>query len=220
MSEPRLGPYRLIRKLSQGGMGAVYEGFHEAVERHVAIKVLRPEFMSNSDFVTRFFNEAKAANRIGHPSIVQIFDCGRLTDGTSYIVMELLDGETVGMRIRRSGGRLPLLGALQVVRQVANALAAAHAKNIVHRDLKPDNIMLVRDPAVPGGERVKLLDFGIAKHALVGKAKRSSLFPSEKCGEENSTSAAFRSGSHPHVSKHTVGTTQTPWPRTHGTSRL
>ncbi|HNF96731.1 MAG TPA: serine/threonine-protein kinase, partial [Pseudomonadota bacterium] len=67
------------------------------------------------------------------------------------------------MRIRRSGGRLPLLGALQVVRQVANALAAAHAKNIVHRDLKPDNIMLVRDPAVPGGERVKLLDFGIAK---------------------------------------------------------
>ena len=78
--------------------------------------------------MTRFFNEAKAANRIGHPSIVQIFDCGRLTDGTSYIVMELLDGETVGMRIRRSGGRLPLLGALQVVRQVANALAAAHAK--------------------------------------------------------------------------------------------
>ncbi len=163
MSESRLGPYRLLRKLSQGGMGAVYEGFHDAVERHVAIKVLRPEFVNNQDFVTRFFNEAKAANRIGHPSIVQIFDCGRLTDGTSYIVMELLHGETVGLRMRRSGGRLPLLTALQIVRQVANALAAAHAKNIVHRDLKPDNIMLVPDPAVPGGERVKLLDFGIAK---------------------------------------------------------
>lgn len=134
MSESRLGPYRLLRKLSQGGMGAVYEGFHDAVERHVAIKVLKPEFVHNQDFVTRFFNEAKAANRIGHPSIVQIFDCGRLTDGTSYIVMELLHGETVGMRMRRSGGRLPLLTGLQIIRQIANALAAAHAKNIVHRD--------------------------------------------------------------------------------------
>jgi serine/threonine protein kinase len=163
MSEPRLGPYRLLRKLSQGGMGAVYEGFNDAVERHVAIKVLRPDFAHNPDFVTRFFNEAKAANRIGHPSIVQIFDCGRLTDGTSYIVMELLHGETVGARVRRLEGRLPLLEALAIIRQVANALSAAHAKNIVHRDLKPDNIMLVPDPAVSGGERAKLLDFGIAK---------------------------------------------------------
>ncbi len=113
--------------------------------------------------VTRFFNEAKAANRIGHPSIVQIFDCGRLTDGTSYIVMELLDGETVGQRMRKLGGRIPVLAALATARQVANALAAAHSKNIVHRDLKPDNIMLVADPAVAGGERAKLLDFGIAK---------------------------------------------------------
>ncbi len=163
MSEPRLGPYRLLRKLSQGGMGAVYEGFHDAVERHVAIKVLRPDFVHNPDFVTRFFNEAKAANRIGHPSIVQIFDCGRLTDGTSYIVMELLDGETVGQRMRKLGGRIPVLATLATARQVANALAAAHGKNIVHRDLKPDNIMLVADPAVAGGERAKLLDFGIAK---------------------------------------------------------
>jgi serine/threonine-protein kinase len=84
--------------------------------------------------VTRFFNEAKAANRIGHPSIVQIFDCGRLTDGTAYIVMELLDGETVGARMRKLGGRIPLLQTLAIVRQVANALSAAHAKNIVHRD--------------------------------------------------------------------------------------
>ncbi|MBL8632935.1 MAG: protein kinase [Myxococcales bacterium] len=134
MSEPRLGPYRLIRKLSQGGMGAVYEGFHDAVERPVAIKVLRPDFAQNPDFVTRFFNEAKAANRIGHPSIVQIFDCGRLTDGTAYIVMELLDGETVGSRMRKLGGRVPLLQTLAIARQVANALAAAHAKNIVHRE--------------------------------------------------------------------------------------
>ena len=175
MSESRLGPYRLIRKLSQGGMGAVYEGFHDAVERHVAIKVLRPEFVNNPDFVTRFFNEAKAANRIGHPSIVQIFDSGRLTDGTSYIAMELLNGETVGTRLRRSGGRLPLLVALQVVRQVANALAAAHAKNIVHRDLKPDNIMLVPDPAVQGGERVKLLDFGIAKRQILVSVEKMAI---------------------------------------------
>lgn len=140
MSEPRLGPYRLIRKLSQGGMGAVYEGFHDAVERPVAIKVLRPDFAQNPDFVTRFFNEAKAANRIGHPSIVQIFDCGRLTDGTAYIVMELLDGETVGSRMRKLGGRVPLLQTLSIARQVANALAAAHGKSIVHRDLKPESI--------------------------------------------------------------------------------
>ncbi len=163
MSEPRLGPYRLLRKLSQGGMGAVYEGFHDAVERHVAIKILRPEFGDKPDFVTRFFNEAKAANRIRHPSIVQIYDCGRLPDGTSFMVMELLHGETLGARLRRLGGRLPLLEALVVVRQMANALAAAHAKNIIHRDLKPANVMLVSDPAVPSGERAKLLDFGIAK---------------------------------------------------------
>jgi len=163
MSEARLGPYRLLRKLSEGGMGAVYEGFHDAIERHVAIKVLRPELVNNPDFVTRFLNEAKAANRIGHPSIVQIFDSGRLTDGTSYIVMELLSGDTLGARLRKQGGRLPLLFALQAIGQIANALSSAHAKNIIHRDLKPDNIMLVHDPAVPGGERVKLLDFGIAK---------------------------------------------------------
>ncbi|MBL9041584.1 MAG: protein kinase [Myxococcales bacterium] len=103
--------------------------------------------------VTRFFNEAKAANRIGHPSIVQIFDCGRLTDGTSYIVMELLHGETVGARVRRLEGRLPLLEALAIIRQVANALSAAHAKNIVHRDGKPTPVPSRNEKGTTWGKR-------------------------------------------------------------------
>ncbi len=158
-----IGPYHIVRKLGEGGMGAVYEAVHETIERRVALKVLHPQYAASRDLTRRLFNEARAVNRVDHPGLVQISDFGQLPDNTAYIVMELLSGETLGARLRRLGTPLPVAEVLGLGRQVADALAAAHAKNIVHRDLKPDNVMLVPDPYLQGGERTKLLDFGIAK---------------------------------------------------------
>lgn len=142
-------------------MGVVYEAIHSAIERRVAIKVLRPEYARNAEVTTRFFNEARAANRIEHPGMVQISDYAQLPDGTAYLVMEYLKGESLGSRLQH--GRLATGAALAIAWQVADALSAAHSKGIVHRDLKPDNVILVADAVAPSGERAKLLDFGIAK---------------------------------------------------------
>ena len=158
-----VGPYRVVRKISQGGMGVVYEAIHDAIERRVAIKVLHADLSTNHEVVTRFFNEAKAVNRIDHPGIVQCHDFGHLADGTAFIVMEYLKGETLSRRNRRMHDRMPLSDIVRLVRQIAAALAAAHAKNIVHRDLKPDNVMITRSVRRGENERTKLLDFGIAK---------------------------------------------------------
>ncbi len=163
MTLERVGPYQIVRQLGAGGMGLVYEGVHESIARRVAIKILLAEFAKNPEITTRFFNEARAVNLIDHPSIVQVSDFGRLPDGTAYIVMELLKGESLAARLKQQGGRLPTDRAIQIVYQTADALAAAHARGIVHRDIKPSNIMLVGDPVAAGGERAKLLDFGIAK---------------------------------------------------------
>ncbi|MCL4228968.1 MAG: serine/threonine protein kinase [Myxococcales bacterium] len=157
-----LGAYRVERELGRGGMGAVYAAAHTLLGRRAAIKVLLAELSKNEQIVQRFFNEARAASAIKHPSIVEIYDFGWADDGRAYIVMELMDGEPLASRLRRVG-RLPVATALHLGRQIANALAAAHATGIVHRDLKPDNVFLVPDVEVAGGERVKLLDFGIAK---------------------------------------------------------
>jgi len=163
MQVSTIGPYRIIRKLSAGGMGTVYEAIHEAIERRVAIKILHPQLAASADTVRRFFNEAKAANRIDHPAIVQVQDCGQLPDGTSFIVMEYLRGETLGRRLRRPSTRRLLAQNLRLMAQVAEALAAAHAAGIIHRDMKPDNVMVVGEPNSSSGERAKILDFGIAK---------------------------------------------------------
>jgi len=158
----RIGDYTLIDCLGEGGMGTVWRGEHAILGRRAAIKLLHHSFASRADIVTRFFNEARAASAIPDLGIVQIFDFGRDADGTVYIVMELLDGEPLDHRLRRNGA-LPLDVSLRLVRQVASSLSAAHTRGIVHRDLKPENIFIVRDPEVVGGERTKLLDFGIAK---------------------------------------------------------
>ncbi len=165
MTGQTIGPYRVIREVGKGGMGAVYEAIHPQIERKVAIKVLHPEYAVNQQVVQRFFNEARAVNIVNHPSVVQISEFGQQPDGTAYIVMEFLEGESLGARMKRFGGKLSVADTLRLTRQVAAALAAAHAKNIVHRDLKPDNVMIVADPEAPGGERAKILDFGIAKLA-------------------------------------------------------
>lgn len=161
-----LGNYRIVRLLGQGGMGAVYEAVHETIERRVALKLLHTGLAKDREAVNRFFNEARATNRIDHPSIVQVSDFGHAPDGASYLVMEFLRGVSLAKRIAdlNSGSeRMEVATALQIAWQVADALTVAHTAGIVHRDLKPENLMLVDDPIAPSGERVKILDFGIAK---------------------------------------------------------
>jgi tRNA A-37 threonylcarbamoyl transferase component Bud32 len=144
-------------------MGVVWMATHGVLGRRAAIKILRPEYSTQHDTVTRFFNEACAAAAISDPGIIQVFDVGR-HDGAAFIVMELLDGETLDARVKREGV-LPVVPALRLCRQVAIAIGAAHERGIIHRDLKPENIFVVRDPEVTGGERAKVLDFGVAKLA-------------------------------------------------------
>ena len=158
----QVGAYRVVKQIGEGGMGSVWLAEHIALGRRAALKVLHPEFSTRPDTVAQFFNEARAATAIADPGIVQIFDFGQHVDGTAYIVMELLDGEPLDHRLAREGA-LTLADGLRLMRQVASTLGAAHARGIVHRDLKPENVFVVRDPEVPGGERAKVLDFGIAK---------------------------------------------------------
>jgi len=128
-----IGPYRLGRKLGEGGMGEVYEAQHETLERQVAIKFLRAEYARDNDATRRFFNEARATNRVKHPGMIQVSDFGHLDSGVAYIVMEFLSGETLGHRLKRA--RLPLPQILHISWQVASTLAAAHEKGIVHREV-------------------------------------------------------------------------------------
>lgn len=158
----QIGAYRLLEQIGQGGMGTVYLAEHVKLGRRAAIKVLRPGAAADPDTVTRFFNEARAASAISDPGIVQVFDFGEHVDGSTYIVMEMLEGETLHDRLKRRGV-LPIVDALRLTRQVASTLGAAHRRGIIHRDLKPANIFVVRDAEVAGGERAKILDFGIAK---------------------------------------------------------
>jgi eukaryotic-like serine/threonine-protein kinase len=157
-----IGQYRIVRKIGVGGMGTVFVGEHILLKRRAAIKTLLPLLSAKPEIVERFFREARATSAINDPGVVQIYDFGYHVDGTAYIVMELLEGESLSARLDRLG-RLPPAEALRVARQVAGALAAAHAAGVVHRDLKPENIFLTRDAEAQGGERAKLLDFGICK---------------------------------------------------------
>ena len=164
MSEiQQIGPYKITRMIGKGGMGRVYEAFNEQIERRVAIKVLHSQFAENQLVVQRFLNEAKAVNRVKHRCLVDIYEFGQLPDGSAYIVMEYLDGDTLHERLWREGGKLQMETAVRYSRQIALALAAAHAKDIIHRDLKPANIMLVEDPETGGHDWIKVLDFGLAR---------------------------------------------------------
>jgi serine/threonine-protein kinase len=156
------GNYRVTELIGEGGMGVVYLAEHPGIGRRAAVKILREGLTDSPEITKRFFNEARAANAIRHPGIIEIFDSGTLPTGVSYIVMELLDGENLGTRLKRVG-RLPVAEARRIAALTASALAAAHAVGIVHRDLKPDNLYLIPDERDATAERVKVLDFGIAK---------------------------------------------------------
>jgi serine/threonine protein kinase len=159
----RIGNYEIKAKIGEGGMGTVYLGEHPLIGKRVAIKVLLEELVAKEEVVSRFFNEAKAVNDIGHLNIVDIVDFGKTlgerNEEVVYFIMEFLDGEALSARIRRAG--LPFKDTMHIVGQCCSALAASHAKGIVHRDLKPENIFLI--PRGADKNFVKILDFGIAK---------------------------------------------------------
>src|SRR5262245_379069 len=140
-----LGNYRVLSAIGKGGMGEVFLAEHTLIGRRVAIKVLLQQFSLDADTVTRFFNEARAAAKLHHPGLVEVFDVGHHSNGAAYIVMELLVGESLKARVERDKRLAPAI-ALAIARQVATGLEAAHEQGIVHRDLKPENIFLLPDP--------------------------------------------------------------------------
>jgi len=158
-----LGPYEIIGSLGAGGMGEVYRARDTRLDRIVAVKVLPSVLAADPAFRDRFEREARTLSGVNHPNICTVFDVGSHA-GTDYIVMELLEGQTLAQMLEK--GPLSLAEALRLGRHVADALAAAHRLGIVHRDLKPANVMVVRGHAGQGAT-VKLLDFGLAKRAVV-----------------------------------------------------
>src|SRR5262245_60298405 len=149
-----LAHYRILVKLGAGGMGAVYLARDTKLDRKVALKVLPPDIALQRDRMERFIREAKAAAALNHPNIAHVYEIGE-TDGTHYIAMEYIDGQTLRDKIHRD--KVPVGYLLKYLIQVAEGLSKAHAAGIVHRDLKPDNIMVARD------DYAKVLDFGLAK---------------------------------------------------------
>jgi eukaryotic-like serine/threonine-protein kinase len=152
------GKYRLVKRLSEGGMGSVWVAHHEALDTDVAVKILH-RTARDPISAERFHREARAAAKLGHPAIVRVLDYGHSDDGDPYIVMERLRGEDLRTRISRAGP-LPPVAAVRLLLPVAHAVAAAHEKGIVHRDLKPENIFL--SVSESSGVQPKLVDFGIA----------------------------------------------------------
>ena len=159
MGETILGNrYEIIRKIGDGGMAFVYEAKDRLLNRIVAVKVLRPEFVDDEEFLAKFKREAEAVANISHPNIVNVYDVG--CDGkVNYIVMEYVDGQNL-KEIIKNEGTLDEYTALDITKQIAKALSAAHKKGVIHRDIKPHNILISSE-----GRNVKVADFGIAKAA-------------------------------------------------------
>src|SRR6187200_2874022 len=160
----RLGPYAILTPIGAGGMGEVYKARDTRLERTVAVKVLPSHLSSSPDVRQRFEREAKTISQLSHPHICALYDVGREGE-TEYLVMELLEGETLADRLGK--GAFPLDQTLRHGQEIADALDKAHRQGIVHRDLKPGNVMLTKSG-------VKLLDFGLAK-AIEPPAAKGSL---------------------------------------------
>lgn len=168
----RIGKYRLVRVLGQGGMGVVYEAVHEEISQRIAVKVMATRLSHRPSFQRRFLREAQASSKVRDAGLVQVFDYGTLPDGAAYIFMEFVEGCLLRTLLKqRAQASLPIDLALRLGGQLAASLQVAHDAGVVHRDIKPENVMLVRD-AQAGSERVKILDFGIAK--LMGTTAASA----------------------------------------------
>jgi predicted Ser/Thr protein kinase len=158
------GQYRIVAPLGYGAMGAVYRAEHGQLRRPVALKVLHPKLRRDREAQARFMAEAVATSRVQHPNVVTVYDYGQSEDGAAFLVMELLQGESLASLLS-SGQHVSMQRAVELARQIASALTAVHAAGIVHRDLKPENIFVTRDPLDPQRDLVKLLDFGVCKMA-------------------------------------------------------
>jgi WD40 repeat protein len=165
-SGTKLGPYEIVSLLGAGGMGEVYRARDSRLKREVAIKVLPQALSADADRLRRFEQEALATAALNHPNILAVFDIGT-SEGSPYVVSELLEGETLRERLR--SGALPQRKALDYAVQMARGLAAAHEKGIIHRDLKPENLFVTKDG------RVKILDFGLAKLTQRDASSQTSL---------------------------------------------
>jgi serine/threonine protein kinase len=164
-SGTRLGPYEIQSPLGAGGMGEVYRARDTRLDRTVAIKILPSHLSSNPEALQRFDREARAISSLNHPNVCQLYDVG-LQDGTSYLVMEYLEGETLADRL--SKGPLPLDQVLKCGIEICEGLEKAHRSGVIHRDLKPGNIMLTKSGA-------KLMDFGLAKPVTPASSASSGL---------------------------------------------
>ena len=175
----RLGVYEVTAQIGAGGMGEVYKGRDTRLDRTVAIKVLPEALAADPQFRERFDREARTISRFTHPNICTLYDVGEHA-GTAFLVMELLDGETLESRCARAnakGSGLPLDEALRIAIQIADALAAAHRQGIVHRDLKPGNIFLARSSGASAPPIAKLLDFGLARTAPALTVDKATMMP-------------------------------------------
>src|SRR5258708_17420411 len=152
-----IGDYRILRRLGEGGMGAVYLGYNEKEGQQVAIKVLSDQLASNQGFIDRFYREAKSGALLDHPNIVRSITAGQdAVNQLHYLVLEYVDGTNAQALLGRLG-RLPVGDAVTIVLDVARGLEHAHSRNLIHRDIKPDNILLTRSGMA------KLTDLGLAK---------------------------------------------------------
>jgi tetratricopeptide (TPR) repeat protein len=160
-----IGPYEVIERQGQGGMATVYRGYHAALDRFVALKLLNPAYSEDSNFLARFQREARVVARLEHPNIVPIYDFAE-HESTPYLVMKFIDGETLKQRLFR--GPLTLEEGLRIIEDVGNALMHAHEQGVLHRDIKPSNVLIDEDGSV------FLADFGLARLARVGSSTLSS----------------------------------------------
>ena len=155
-----IGNYNITAKLGEGGMGTVFLAEHPVIGSKVALKAIHPQYARDADIVSRFMNEAKSVNQIGHDHIVDITDFGNTPDGDFYFIMEYLEGRSLADAIAKDGLFAPER-ALNIAAQIADALNSSHEHGVVHRDLKPENIFLILRDQIP--DFVKVLDFGLAK---------------------------------------------------------
>jgi len=176
-SDPLLGSviddrYEIGDVIGEGGMGVVYSARHRALGKRFALKALRKDLARDHEIAARFMQEARTAASISHPGLVEITDFGTLPSGQPFFVMELLEGQSLAQLVRR-GGPVPAARAIEIVRQIAEALGAAHERSIVHRDLKPDNIHI--SPGVAGRDHVTIVDFGLAKVIGASRLTRAGM---------------------------------------------
>ncbi|MGH7294114.1 MAG: serine/threonine-protein kinase, partial [Polyangiaceae bacterium] len=169
------GKYRIVKELGSGGMGSVWQAVHLVTEREFAIKFLHASCAADGNLLARFFQEARVSGKLRHPSVIEVFDVGTAAElgGAPFLVMELLDGGSLDVIVRKVGP-LPPRTVLETAAEVARALALAHGKGIVHRDLKPANIKIRNDGAI------KVLDFGIAKLAETAALRGGTPGPSSE----------------------------------------